>query len=141
MLLATKMVRGRPRKMVRQEPTETVKEWLKEFNGRTVYVYADRLNKFFADTGKTALDLERMTAKEIHTFLVQYQAAQQGKKVKQNSILSVITAVRSFCASLDKPIKFRKNQLGRLETDTDSHVFTNGDEEACLKLETRRKKP
>jgi integrase len=113
--------------MVRQEPTEAVKEWLKDFTGRTAYVYADRLNKFFADTGKTAQDLECMTAKEIHSFLVQYQAEQQGRKVKQNSILSVITAVRSFCASLDKPIKFRKNQLGRIETDTNSHVFSNGD--------------
>lgn len=123
----TKLARAKYGTIPKQPPTEAVKEWLKDFTGRTAYVYADRLNKFFYDTGKTAADLERMTAKEIHAFLVQYQAEQQGKNVPQNSILSVITAVRSFCAALDKPIKFRKNQLGRIENDTNSHVFSNGD--------------
>ena len=118
---------GRPRSKPYLERTESIIEWLKDFKGRTAYEYEERLSKFFYDTGKQAKDLETMTAKEIHKLLVEYQVEQQKKNVKQNSILSVITAVRSFCAGLDKPIKFRKNQLDRAETDTESHVFSNGD--------------
>jgi integrase len=118
---------GRPRSKPHLEKTESIIEWLKDFKGRTAYVYEDRLNKFFCDSGKTAKDLETMTAKEIHKLLVEYQVGEQKKNAKQNSILSTITAVRSFCSSLDKPIRFRKNQLDRAETDTESHIFTNGD--------------
>jgi integrase len=118
---------GRLRTKPQLEKDEAIESWLRDFKGRTAYVYEDRLNKFFCDTGKTAQDLETMTAKEIHKLLVEYQVGEQKKNAKQNSILSTITAVRSFCSSLDKPIKFRKNQLDRAEIDTESHVFSNGD--------------
>jgi len=118
---------GRPRTKPILEKTESVKEWLKDFNNSTAVKYEDRLNKFFCDTGKQPKDLETLSAKDIHKLLVEYQVQQHQKNAKQNSILSTITAIRSFCASLDKPIKFRKNQLDRAEIDTESHVFTNGD--------------
>ncbi len=109
-----------------KEPT--VKEWLSEFgNEITRYKYADRLLKFFQDTKFTVADLQKREPKEIKHILMQYQSEQQKANIPQNSILATITAVRSFCSSLDKPIKFRKGQLGKLQADTSSHVFSNGD--------------
>jgi hypothetical protein len=109
-----------------KEPT--VKEWLSEFGNQiTRYKYADRLLKFFQDTEFTVADLQKREPKEIKHLLMQYQSEQQRTNVPQNSILAVITSVRSFATSLDKPIKFRKGQLGKLQADTSSHVFSNGD--------------
>src|SRR3989304_4716334 len=105
-----------------------VKEWLSEFgNEITVCNYGDRLLKFFHDAKLTVADLQRSDPKEIKHILMQYQSEQQKAKVPQNSIFTTTPAVRSFCPSLDKPIKFRKGQLGRPRADTHSHVFSNGD--------------
>jgi integrase len=105
-----------------------VESWLSEFgNPRTGYNYADRLLKYFQDTKFTVADLQKREPKEIKHLLLQYQSEQQKANVPQNSILAVVTSVRSFCSSLDKPIKFRRGQLGSLQADTSSHVFSNGD--------------
>ena len=105
-----------------------VKEWLSEFgNEITRYKYADRLLKFFGDTKFTVADLQKREPKEIKHILMVYQGEQQRANIPQNSILATITAVRSFCSSIDKPIKFRRGQLGSLQADTSSHVFSNGD--------------
>jgi len=109
-----------------KEPT--VKEWLSEFGNQiTRYKYADRLLKFFQDTKLAVADLQKREPKELKHLLLQYQSEQQRANIPQNSILAVITVVRSFCSSLDKPIKFRRGQLGKLQADTSSHVFSNGD--------------
>jgi hypothetical protein len=36
-------------------------------------------------------------------------------------------AVRSFCSQINKNVKFRRGQIGKVEADNESHVFSNGD--------------
>jgi integrase len=110
------------------EKNPKIAEWLTEFsNANTKVQYVTRIMRYFEDTKTTAKDLEDHAAKEIKHLILQYIAEEKKKGIANNSILGVICAVRSFCAGIDKPLKFRKGQLPNLETDNDSHVFTNGD--------------
>ena len=105
-----------------------IEEWLSEFNKeKTKKTYINRIGFFFKNTGLDPEKLEQMSIDEIKHRLLIFRNEQLAKGVAQNGVLSSIVAVRSFCVQLNKPIKFRKGQLGKIEADTDSHVFTNGD--------------
>lgn len=105
-----------------------VEEWLEEFSSEnTRKNYKSRLESFFNSTGLSEESLTSMSIDQIkHTLLV-YRKDELAKGAKQNTILSIINSVRSFCVQLDKPIKFRRGALGKVEPDRDSHIFTNGD--------------
>ena len=106
----------------------TVKEWLNSFSKRSTFnQYSSRIQKFFADIGKTPKDIQQMDVKELKNLVLQYQADQRKQGLTNNSILGEITTIRSYLISIDKPLAFRRGQLLNLEADNSSHVFTNGD--------------
>ena len=68
-----------------------------------------------------------MEPSEIKRLVLEYQTKAKKEGLKNNGILSNITAIRSFSGYLNKPLKFRRSQLVCFETDRESHVFSNGD--------------
>ncbi len=103
-------------------------EWLSEFsNHSTRRNYEQNLAKFLRVTGMSLDGLIAISAEDLKHKILTYRAEQLQNHSEQNSILAYITAVRSFCGYLNKPIKFRRNQLGKVQADIDSHVFGNGD--------------
>ena len=105
-----------------------IDEWLSEFSKpKTIRSYRYGIDRFFQATNLNEDKLSTMGIKGLkHTILI-YRKNQLDKGEPQNSILSTITSVRSFLGYLGKPLKFRKGQLGKVQSDTHSHVFTNYD--------------
>lgn len=105
-----------------------IKDWLSEFKEQsTTRKYLHRMVKFFESMNLNPDSLASMDVSEIKKVILEYQAKCKANGQKNNGILSIIVAVRSFSAYLNKPLKFRKSQLLKLEADTDSHIFSNGD--------------
>jgi hypothetical protein len=75
----------------------------------------------------TIEDFSNLTPKEMKHIVLAYRAKSEKEGMPQNSILAHICSVRSYCVSIDKPLMFKKNALGKVQADTDSHVFSNGD--------------
>ena len=107
---------------------QSIQLWLNEFNKEnTRRGYKSRIIKFLEFTNKTIADLQSMNIKELKRLVLDYQREASEKKVANNGILSIITAVRSYLISIDKPLMFRRGQLVNPEADTSSHTFSNGD--------------
>jgi integrase len=108
--------------------SKIIDEWLAEFTApQTKSTYKNRIEFFFKSTGLSPEKLSELSIDEIkHTLLV-FRQEQLSKGTAQNGVLGAITAVRSLCIQFNKPIKFRKGQIGKTEADNDSHVFSNGD--------------
>ena len=105
-----------------------IEEWLSEFSNKTTQrIYRIRIESFFKSTGLSEAKLIKMPIEEIKHSILIFRKEQLAKGVAQNGVLSTIVAVRSFCVQLNKPLVFRKGQLGSVESDNDSHVFSNGD--------------
>ena len=94
---------------------------------KTVRAYRFGIDRFFQATNLNEDQLATMTIEELKHTILLYRKNQLEKGDCQNNILSTITPVRSFLAFLGKPLKFRKGQLGKVQSDTHSHVFTNHD--------------
>jgi hypothetical protein len=106
----------------------SIESWLSEFNKKsTRHQYASRLVRFLQATNVSIADIRKMDSKEIKKLFLTFQAEQTKKGFKNNGILSIITAIRSYLLTIDKVVTFRKGQLLNLEADNNSHAFTNGD--------------
>jgi hypothetical protein len=104
-----------------------VSEWLRYMPVESTKLkYIQRMVKFLEVMNTTPDAINAMTPKELMNLLLDYQSKVKGT-LKNNGILGNITAIRSFAASLGKPVKFRRAQLVKIETDTDSHIFSNAD--------------
>lgn len=107
---------------------DLVEEWLSEFAKKgTRDDYRQRINKFLVATKKTIEDLEALAPKEAKHLILLYQAEQKKQGKKNNTILAIICAIRSFYGYLEKPLKFRRGQLLKLQAAKGEHVFSNGD--------------
>jgi len=107
---------------------DLVAEWLSEYqNPKTQSYNQQRFEKFATWSKKTAEELSRLSGKDVKHLLLQFQADMKENKVANNTILTYITAVRSFFAYLEKPIKFRRGQLVSPRMATGFHKFSNGD--------------
>lgn len=107
---------------------DLIEEWLSEYqNANTKRVLRIRFKKFLAWSKMTAARLSELSSKEAKSKLRIYQAEQKRRDVPNNTILSEITAVRSFFAYLEKPIQFRRGQLVKQAMATGYHKFSNGD--------------
>ena len=105
-----------------------MEEWLGEFtSANTKRAYRAGFNKFLQATKTTPEQLAQLTAKEARHLILEYQADAKKRGVKNNTILTDITAVRSFFGYLEKPIKFRRGKLVRIQAAKGEHVFSNGD--------------
>jgi integrase len=105
-----------------------IEEWLSEFDSKkTKDAYRQNIAKFFQATELNVEKLQSMTPEEIRHVLLKWRADLLAKGTPQNSALQYINSVRSFCAQIEKPIKFRRGALGKGQPDTGSHVFSNGD--------------
>ncbi len=113
-------------KILNSDPS--IESWLSEFNKKsTRHQYASRLVRFLQATNVSIANLKEMDSKEIKKLFLTFQGEQTKKGFKNNGILSIITAMRSYLLTIDKVVTFRKGQLLNLEADNNSHVFTNGD--------------
>ena len=105
-----------------------ISEWLNEFSSKSTRDhYRKRMETFFKDTGLTEETMISSTPEEIKSKVLNYRREALARGEKQNTVLSNTVAVRSFCGYLNKNLKFRKGQLGKVEADNDSHIFSNGD--------------
>jgi integrase len=105
-----------------------VQEWLSEFSKHsTKRNYEQNLDKFLTKTNMSVDELIAISPTDLKHKILTYRVKQLEDDKEQNSVLAYITAVRSFCGYLNKPIKFRRGQLGKVKADVDSHVFGNGD--------------
>jgi integrase len=102
-------------------------EWLNEQSESTREHYQKRFNSFLASMGQTLEEFSKLSNKEMKHLVLEYRAKSEKEGIPQNTILSRICSVRSFCAYIEKPLVFKQNQLGKVQADTDSHVFSNGD--------------
>ncbi len=107
---------------------KSIEGWLNEFsNPSTRRMYKNRIQNFFAATGLSEEKLREMEPDDIKSAIMNYRREALAKGEKQNSVLAVIIAVRSYLAQINKSVKFRRGMLGKVEADNESHVFTNGD--------------
>jgi flagellar capping protein FliD len=102
-------------------------EWLDEQSPSTRQHYDKRMQNFLTSMKLTIEEFSNLTPKEMKHVVLAYRAKSEKEGMPQNSILAHICAVRSYCVSIDKPLMFKKNALGKVQADTDSHVFSNGD--------------
>jgi site-specific recombinase XerD len=102
-------------------------EWLNEQSEGTREHYVKRINSFLSSMGQTIEEFSKLSNKEMKHLVLEYRAKSEKEGMPQNTILSRICSVRSFCAYIEKPLVFKQNQLGKVQADTDSHIFSNGD--------------
>jgi integrase len=102
-------------------------EWLSEQSSSTRQHYDKRMQNFLSSMGLTIEAFTELTPKEMKHIVLEFRAKSEKEGMPQNSILAHVCAVRSYCVSIEKPLLFKKNQLGKVQADTDSHVFSNGD--------------
>ena len=122
------MERVTKKEILAMEENKTVKQWLNEFSKEgTRRGYRSRLAKFLKATNKTVEDLKNLDTKSLRSLVLDYQRQAQERGISNNGILGIITAVRSYLVSIDKPLVFRRRQLLSPQADTSSHMFTNGD--------------
>jgi hypothetical protein len=107
---------------------KSINGWLSEFNKETTKEkYLQRIARFLEVMNTTPEALKNMETQDIKKMVLEYQTICKKKGLKNNGILSNITAVRSFTGFLNKPLKFRRSQLFQSQADTGAHVFSNGD--------------
>lgn len=105
-----------------------IENWLSEYGSRrTRFDYSQKTHDFFTSKNITPESFVKMEVKEIKHMLLVYHAEQKKIGVPQNTVLSTITAVRSFCTNLEKQIKFKRGQIGKVTIDVNSHSFTTQD--------------
>jgi len=105
-----------------------IEEWLSEFDSKkTKDAYGQNIIKFFQATGLSVEKLQSMSPEEIRHVLLKWRADLLAKGTPQNSALQYLNSVRSFCVQIEKPIRFRRGALGKVQADIDSHIFSNGD--------------
>jgi integrase len=106
----------------------SVQGWLSEFvNPSTQKYYKSSFRIFCEAMNVTPAELQKLNTKELKQLILCFQKLWIEKKAANNRTLSIITTVRSYLASVDVTLTFRKGQLLNAEVDNDSHVFSNGD--------------
>lgn len=107
---------------------ETVKEWLSEYSKpKTKTSMQRRLNKFLAWYNKPIEDLIALSSKEAKHLVLKYQTEQKELGMPNNTLLSIITAIRALFKYLEKPLTFGRGRLVNLEEARNKHQFSNGD--------------
>lgn len=107
---------------------ELIEKWVSEYqNERTQAAHRKRFSKFMEWTQKTADELSELSTKDAKHLILRFQADMKKREMANNSILSIITSVRSFYTYLEKSIKFRRGQLVSQKMATGFHNFSNGD--------------
>ena len=114
-------------------------EWLRELKTKnTTKLFSWMIKRFFEwyagnYEGKTAQDFAGLDAKTITHIALLYQKHLQNRGIKDNTIRSSITTIKSYCEYLDKPLNF-KRKIVKIEMDMSSHVFRNGDLKAMFHI-------
>jgi integrase len=118
-----------------------VKEWLSEFvNHSTRRNYEQNLSKFLRENNLSIEELINIESSDLKHKIMQYRANMLHDKKSQNSFLAIKTSVSSFRQYLDKPLKFRTNQIGKGQMDIDSHAFSTSDLKAMFEVGTTQGK-
>ena len=122
-----------------------VLEWLRELKtDNTIRVWSWVTQRFFEwyavnHEGQTAQDFAKVDPKAMAHELLFYQSHLQQHGTSANTIRIAVTAIRSYCEYLDKPLRL-KNKIVKSEIDTSSHVFENGDLTAMFNVGDTKEK-
>lgn len=122
-----------------------VLEWLREFKTRnTIKLFSWMIKRFFEwyarnHEDKNALDFALLDAKTMAHEVLLYQSHLQSQETKDNTIRAAITPIKSYCEYLDKPLNLRRKVV-KIEMDTSSHVFRNGDLSAMFNVSGTKEK-
>lgn len=101
-------------------------------NPKTRKLVRVRLKKFFDYSSYSPEEVIKLSSKEAKREILKFQASLVDKqkkegKPKNNSILTYISAIRSFLKSNEVYIEFENGELVRAEEATTFHVFENDD--------------
>lgn len=129
--------------------SQHIKEWMSELRTEsTANSYALHVQRFFewyeTTYAKTIDDYVKLETKEMRHLILVYQNWLQKQKVPDryqrknmngqkeerflsaNSVRSAVVTLKAFAIYLDKPLNL-KGKILKMEIDTGSHVFKNGD--------------
>lgn len=126
-----------------EQSEKLVNEWLDEQRTKHTRTLYTRNIRYFVEWlarahGKTLADFLAFEPKEMRHFALAFQSAMANKqatnkkgealnhKISQNTIATMTTALSSFCQTHCKPLLIRGKRQ-RIQMDSDSHTFTNGD--------------
>jgi len=133
-----------------------VQAWLSECRTkgtREIYLWRTSLFfKWFQTEKKLGLqEWKALTPKEMKTFALQFQNSEpkgeghifhskhkhqdtkshehvlEPKRLSNNTVSGILTALQSFCVYLEKPLAFKRGARFATEDDDHSHYFVNGD--------------
>jgi len=106
---------------------DIVQEFLSEYkNSKTKKLVQIRLQHFLKWSKKTPEQLSKLDSKTARHMLLKFQSEQRGK-MKDNTLLSYISAAKNFFQFNDITIKSLKGKLVRPQKAEGYHVFSNGD--------------
>jgi len=133
-----------------------VEAWLSECRTKgTREIYLWRTNLFFkwleAERKLGLQEWKALTPKEMKTLALQFQNSEpkgeghvfhskhkhqdtkshdhvlEPKRLSNNTVSGILTALQSFCVYLEKPLAFKRGARFATEDDDHSHYFVNGD--------------
>jgi hypothetical protein len=105
-----------------------VKAWIDEFsNPRTRRNYRYGINAFFTAVGLSVDEFLVLPAQDVKHLILTFQKDMKVKGWTDGRINAITISVRSFLASNDINVKFRRNQIIKASSDISSHAFSNGD--------------
>jgi len=133
-----------------------VEAWLSECRTKsTRFIYSWRVNLFFkwlqTEKKLSLTDWKALTPKEMKTYALQFQNSEpkgeghtfhskhkhqdtkshehvlEPKRLSNNTVSGILTALQSFCVYLEKPLAFKRGARFATEDDDHSHYFVNGD--------------
>lgn len=120
---------------------DIVKEWMSEISSATSRTtYLIRLKNFLKWYQKPITDLLKLSPKKFRHLLLKFQTDMVTQKMPNNSILGIITAMRSlYKYETNVSVDFR-NKLVKLEEAQNKHSFSNGDLKAMFDVASLRGK-
>ena len=105
-----------------------IEEWLSEYkNEKTKRTTSQRFTKFLEWSKKTPEQLKELDPKEAKHQILQFQKAMVEQNIKNNTILSYISASKLFFEYCGIPLSFRRGQLVNPQKAMGYHAFSNGD--------------
>ncbi len=106
----------------------TVKAWLNEFiKASTRHAYSHGICVFFKSLNILPSDLQKLDQKEIKQLILTVQKKMKDNNATNSHVRLIVATIRSYLASQDIQIMFRRNQLVKTQADNSSHIYSNGD--------------
>lgn len=105
-----------------------IQKWLDEYQNRITNRNMRLSMKYFLTSIQMKPeDFIKLSSKDAKHLVLKYQAQAKKDNVKDNTILSNITAPRALFKYLEKPMRFGRGRLVKVTKAQNRHTFSNGD--------------